>query len=746
MKSKRMLRILSPAVACALLLLPGIASAEFTLDLPSITLQVLDTDVDTDSAKFSEYSDWSSGLQILELDIRGRDSESDRYLDIYGTKVWRDDARMSLGYGVRGSYDIWVDYNKIPHNFGNNAKLLWNRVGNNWAIADPVQADLQAAIEAAPARDFDFIDSLISPHINASDTIDLGIQRDRFATEVDFRSMRKFAWGVEYKHENRTGTRPFGGTFGFNNANEIPEIIDYDTTDAVIRGEFNTENGGLQFGYRYSMFENSNDVMTWDNPFRIDDATNPIAYLAPTTTPFGPNGGIIDLAPDNESNTLFLSGRGRFAGSWWAAGNLSLIEMEQNDPLQPYTVNTAITGISFPSMMPFDPTVKATLPVQNADTSVDVLNFTADVGTDFGDDWKLKLFVRYYDYDNSSPRVEFDGYVRTHAVWEEVPRITVPYSYTKQDIGAEIAWDVSRDARLALLYKMREWDREFRETNSTEEDILRLTYDQNFGQRVQLRGHWETADRTYDSYTPEAQFATFVDPHDLNNQPGLRKYIQANRDYDDWELSLNFYPSDTWQILFGLNGLDEEYPDSEFGLVTNELMRYNFEVSYTPGEDLNFFVFAHASDGESFQRARQSGGTLSTNPADNWDLTLTDDNEQYGLGLNARLTDRWTTNIITQYQEADGFLDFFTPAGGSPSQAVDIDNYDDSELFFFKIRCQYELNAQAAVGFGYWYEDYKLDTELLQGLENYTAGLIALVSSNGDYTANVLSLDLKLSF
>ena len=40
--------------------------------------------------------------------------------------VGRDDARYTLDYGVAGKYALLLDYNKIPHNFGNDGNLLWN--------------------------------------------------------------------------------------------------------------------------------------------------------------------------------------------------------------------------------------------------------------------------------------------------------------------------------------------------------------------------------------------------------------------------------------------------------------------------------------------------------------------------------------------------------------------------------------------------------------------------------------------
>lgn len=735
--------------ACGLLTFSSLALAEddFQLYLDPIVLEVINSDVDTDSAKFNEYGDYGNGFDIPVLVIEGYGSETDRHLRLFGQNLTRDHARTTTEYGVWGKYNIWIDYNKIPHRFGNNAVLIWNQPQpGRLELPDSSQLDLQTAIETAPSRNFALIDSLLAPFIDSANRIDLGLQRNRLDSTIQFRPMEKVSWSIGYKRESRVGNRPVGGDFGFNNTQELPEPIDYVTTDASITGEWNTKTAGVQFGFRHSEFENDNDVLIWDNPFRAVDSTNPIAYLAPTTTTAGPSRGIYDLAPDNESDTLFLTGRKRFGDSWRASGRVVSTTMEQNDRLQAYTLNTAIVGVDYETGGTFNATDPSTLPAQNADLKVDVTALTADLGGDLSDDWKLKLTYDYYDYDPSVPRLEFDGYVRMHAVWEPIPRVTVPYDYTRETLAAKATWDTSDAGRLSFAYKQKAWDRTNRETQSTDEDIVKVTYSHRPGSKWNLRAGWETGDRTHDGYETEAQKVTFLDPEGINNQPGLRKYAQANREYDSYWADLYLYPRDAVQLMFGVRSLDQDYPEGEFGLLSTEMMSYNFEYSYAPGPNLSFFVFGNINEGESFQRSRQSGAVLSTDPDNDWELTLNEDNSVFGLGLNTSSDSGWSTEAILRWSDADGAGDFFTTPAGTPSSATDIANYDDTELWVVKVSCQYALSDSSRIGLRYWYEDYTLDSFLVSGLSNYESGLIALVPSFGDYTANVVGLFLDLDF
>jgi MtrB/PioB family decaheme-associated outer membrane protein len=723
---------------------PAAADEAFKITVDSVDLGILDKDADTRSAKFQEYRDLSSGFDLTNLRIHGEEDGGNRHLFVRADKVGRDDARYGLDYGVSGRYAFSVDYNKIPHRFGNDGTILWNRTGpGTWEIADPVQAQLQGAvIDQFPSGiSAGFLTGLIAPHLAAAGGIDLGLQRDRTRIRLDLGKMGKLAWGAEVRHENREGLRPFGGNFGFNNATEIPETIDYSTTDAELTGEWNGKQGGLRFGYRYSMFENDISTLTWDNPWVAVDGTNPVAYLGPNSSPFSGSRGFADLAPDNDASTFFASGRGRFGG-WWANGTASYALMQQDEPLLPYTLNTAILGIGHDGST-FDASDVNTLPVRNADTEVEVLSLTGNAGTKLGEDWKLTFRYRYYDYDTNSARVEFPGYVRMHAAWEAIPRVTVPYAYTKDDLGAELAWEVTDTSTLALSYRLVSWDREFREVASSDEDIVKLSFDSRPTRKVNIRASYEIGDRSIDDYEVEAQHASFLEPEEVNNQPGLRKFSQAARDVDDYDLSIQLFPADTWNVTFGVSGREEDYPESEFGLVSDDVFQYNFEVAFTPSADLDLYLFGHRADREVFQSSRQSGGSLSTSPADNWSATLDEVVDTWGLGYHGKKGD-FSWEVTGRWSSSDGEADFETPPGGSPSSAVDFGNYEDIELLALNLNLDWAVRSHCAVGLWYLYEDFTTDSFILAGVQPYLPGSFLLAPNNGDYQANVFGLSLKL--
>ncbi|MFQ5527818.1 MAG: MtrB/PioB family outer membrane beta-barrel protein, partial [Thermoanaerobaculia bacterium] len=182
--------------------------------------------------------------------------------------------------------------------------------------------------------------------------------------------------------------------------------------------------------------------------------------------------------------------------------------------------------------------------------------------------------------------------------------------------------------------------------------------------------------------------------------------------------------------------------ESEFGLISDEFLGYNFEVAYNPGASLNCYFFGHIADRESFQRARQSGGTLSTNPLDDWELLLDEDNTTWGFGVTSDNGGPWRYDVSAYYSESDGNADFTTPPGGR--DAVDFNNYEDIELLGVDLQVDYSLGDNSALGFRYLYEDYTINSFNLQGLQNFLPSTLLLVPSFGDYQANVFGLSLKI--
>lgn len=726
------------------------AKDELDVDVDALAFGLLESDVDSGSSRFEEYRDLGSGFWLPRLAVSGGDRWDGRFLELRARNVRRDDARYTFGYGVAGKYEVEVDYNKIPHRFGNDGRTLHTYVGNGqYQLSDATQAQLQTAIQTQftlnrTGVNYAFLNNLLRPYLATATEVDLGLQRDRTRVSIDLGHMGPLAWGFEYRHENRKGTRPIGASFGFSNVVELPEPIDHDTTDASFAGEWNGESSGLRFGYTHSLFRNDVSTLYWDNPFRATNASDPSAYTAPGAGSIGgAAGGFMDLWPDNDAGTVFVAGRTRFAGTWYANGAVNYIRMRQDERLLPYTLNSAVVGIDEAGQT-FDPTDPANLPARNFDGKVDVLNVNAGVGARFGDRLGLDFRFRHYDYDNSSRRLTFPGYVRYHGVWEAIGRINVPYAYTRQDLEAELGYDLARGTRVAVAYRLESWERELREIQDSDEDTLRVMVDSRPFAWLGIHANYDLGSRDTSEYRVEAQLASFTHPEDVNNLPSLRKYDEAERDVDAWRVILELTPSEALSFSISTDARQEDY-DSAHGLLDDETVNLNLDASWTMAAERTLYAFLSRQDRDVFQLGRQSGATLSTNPADDWRIDFDEQTDTAGLGLNVGFGD-WTTDLSARWSEADGFADFFSPPGGTPGDAFDIANYEDIEILSLLLAVDYDITERIAAGFMYRWEDFEIRSFITQGLVNYLPGTLLLVPNNGDYQADVFGLNLKLAF
>jgi hypothetical protein len=127
------------------------------------------------------------------------------------------------------------------------------------------------------------------------------------------------------------------------------------------------------------------------------------------------------------------------------------------------------------------------------------------------------------------------------------------------------------------------------------------------------------------------------------------------------------------------------------------------------------------------------------------------------MGFTQKVGEKLTFDLNGSWSNSDGDADFTAFVGGLPlaspgaglparTQAQDFDNYEDVELLQAIWKLDYKLTEAASVGFWYQYEDYTIDSFILQGLRNYLPGTLLLNANNGDYTANLFALSMKFAF
>jgi MtrB/PioB family decaheme-associated outer membrane protein len=745
----------------------------------NVVIGVGGRDEQTNSSKFMEYRSYPNGAVLPYLRFFGEDKV---LYDISARNALQDDA----WYGLRlekGWFGLRGQFTKVPHIFGNGAVSVLQDMGNGeFRIPDALQQQNQATIDAAfakskPSVNFAFLNNLATGMVNGTERMRVGLQRDRGSLDLDLTRDQPVDVKLAYTYEDRSGSRGSGTAFGFGNVVETPEPIDYRTHDIALSAEWSQKWGLLRGGLRFNMFDNKIPVQTFDNPFRATDSTDASAYQAPgSASVAGASFARIALPPSNDSITGALGFTVKFAGNSRLSADASYGQWTQDESFIPFTTNTAITA-------PFRATDRSFLPAQSLDGRIDTATLAAMFTTRPVKGLNLTARYRRYDLDNKTPRLDFaEGYVRFDGVWEDIPRVNVPYGYTNDNAQVTASYDfpIGDQASLGVEggYKYDRMDRTFRETAHTSQNSVFGSLHVRTSDWLILRGTVEYGTRDYHDLEIElSEEASFLEAgvpanllavpahsSDINVQKsfaslGCKDGVPCNLRYDQaaktlWRANglLQVMPGGNTSVSLSYTYGQDDYDETRYGLVNSKNWAFNAEADYTPSERFNIFALYGREDIRSFLRGRQSGSLVSFDPRDDWTSDSKDIVDTLGGGLTVGIVkDKADLSVFGTYQKVNGNNDLAAVSGGLAELAkrplggvLGIANYDDTKLISISSEVGYKLDKAWKLSLGGIYEDYTLDDAFSTGLSYYMPASFFLNGNDGNYRAG--SLYLRVSY
>jgi hypothetical protein len=472
------------------------------------------------------------------------------------------------------------------------------------------------------------------------------------------------------------------------------------------------------------------------------------------------------LPPDNSAVNGTLGGTLMLPARTRISANVSLGRWTQDSsPFIPYTTNTAIrgeteTGATFPA------TDVSRLPASHLDGRIDVTSFNLSATTRPVDRLTLVARARRYDLANDTTRITLPGYVRFDAVWEEIPRISVPYGFTSTGFDALASYDLG-PVTLEGGFKHRGMERTFRETEDTSENTFVLNADARISSWALLRATFEAGDRDYEHLEIElSEEASFVNPGAPANALAIPppdenpafaatyaslcgvggpvcnlRYDQAKKDITRFGGTLQLTP--TGDSSFNLSYLrtEDDYTESLYGLTKASYDTFSIDADYTPNDRVTAYGFYTYEKIRDEQRGRQSGASISTNPLDDWTSDVEDGVNTFGAGLTLALVkDKWFLDVSGHHQEVDGNNDMFAPPGGAPAAArvnaggvQDLPLYDDTKFTRLGAELRYAFAKSWTAATGGFFEDYEIQDSNTDGLLNYVPGSFFLAANDADY-------------
>ncbi|OGF67421.1 MAG: hypothetical protein A2Y62_15800 [Candidatus Fischerbacteria bacterium RBG_13_37_8] len=643
---------------------------------------------DLRSSKFYEYRDVPNGFFFKYFEVNL--NKGDKYLTFESSNVSLDDANYLFSMGKHGKYNVSIGWDEIPHRFSYEGKTLYVETAPGiYILADQIQTDAQNATPLAAGQ------ALISNFLTGVHEIDLALYRKKTTLDISYEHSVPLNLNLNVSHEKREGTRPFGASLGFSHAIEVAEPIDYRTTNVDANLEYSKDWGTLRGGVWVSAFDNDIQTLQWDNFYRITDRTYSSAYSPGD----GTSRGELALSPSNMAQKVYLNASLKLFKSARLNGSFSYGKFSQNEPLLPYTINHSIA-----EEIPF----ALSAPANSANAKANVANLNLTFTSKITKGVNISAGIRYYNFEDKTEELHLPGYVRFDQVWEEVPLIVEPYSYSPKKYFGDISFNLLKNTTFKVGYSFSSIDRKLGEEDegTSDEGTFKASIDSTLTDWLMLRLGYQHSKREW-SLDGEKEIYPPPVPGTFN----FKRYHEANRDRDALNILVDLMPMEKFDVSLGYMMGKDDYPKSDYGLLNSEFSMVSLDLTYHATENTGIFAFYSYEKYDSDQKSRQSGSVVSTRTIDDWSLSLTDKANTFGGGFNTALKkDKVNLYVYYTYSKVKGDSYMYSPPGGTPDSVVNFTKpLDVTTLNSAKVKLVFRHSEHFLTTIGYWYEQYDLD-------------------------------------
>ena len=366
--------------------------------------------LDDSSAKFGDYTGLEEdGAYVVANAAGGVTLESGYHLDYELLDLGLDSRAAAVEGGKQGAYEFGLWYDRIPHRISDTGETIFGGVGS---------ADLSLPagwVTAGSTAGMTALGTSLRP-------VDVGYDRDRYGANGRFFLGDKWTFGLDYKRDERSGTRPRYGSFG-SVSTELLRPID-DSTDRINADvRYQGKHWFAQLGYFASIYDTKTAGFQFDNPFNA----------------FVPGGdrGQMSLEPDNFYSEVAVSlGWYSLPGNTAITLSAAMGQGTQDTGFNPYTINPNIA-------------VDA-LPLTNLDGDMSVTRANLTVAARPVDRLHLRGSASYDERKNDSKQAAFTSIVHTDLFPIVEDRVNAVYGYERSRLNGSADFDVYVDLTVGV--------------------------------------------------------------------------------------------------------------------------------------------------------------------------------------------------------------------------------------------------------------------------------------------------------
>lgn len=594
-----------------------------------------------------------------------------------------------------------------------------------------IPTPIRSAFEAAP--DDPTRIGIINDLVANTQFSSLKTRRQRFSFDQDFHLTDHWFVNVNVMHERRTGHRPIGlgayartaGPVGAGATwtvfqDELPERVDYRTTDFRASVGYENNRGMIRLDYTGSWFRNEVVNLIWTNPFEVTprEATSGGTRWRFATDQLYTN-------PDNHANTISVTGRLKLPAESFFSALLAYSMRRQNAPFDPYTLNTAVvTGVP-PGVVPTD---ASTLPQRSLNGEVNTTTGDAVLGTRH---WKTVLLTAHYrafNLNNEDVVINFPGFVNMGSFWVSsidgapVTAFQAPSSYLRQQASIEAVWRPTKRFQWRVAPTWEAWNRSFRQVARLNEWGFETGFIAEPAKWVNARLNYRYGDRIPESTYIPAQ----------NEFANLRVFDQDHRITNNPSLILNFGGKGPWLVSATYSYLSQAHDQNLFGLSKYLRGAAGVDVNYAPDDRWGVVAYYnHERIGYHYRSIAKENDPFAFDPSDEWDRNTSDKVDSFGVGFNALSRDqKWqfSTNydfsLANQRITTTNPLDPLFPIDATGHPFPDV----KSNFHEVSVDTSYAFRPNWKAGARYTFSPYRLEDFATDNLTPY----MPVQSATGD--------------
>jgi len=666
------------------------------------------TSIDGDPARFQRYQDVRNGL--LFSGFRYKFDAPDGAYDFHAraNNVGYRDQEYFATYNRTGKLSITGAYQQIPQFYSVDTMTPFTRGTSTLLLDDATQLALQNS--SSPS---------LTAYVPLAPQFDLRERRDVGRVDVVATPTPKLDVTANFTTQKHGGELPFGASFGFSNDVEVPLPYQSRANDFTIGTEWNNTKNMLRVAYSGSWFDNQAPTLVWDSPLDLNDAAST------------PGKGRMSLWPSNSAQTISFGGYTKLARKTQVTGFFSYGLWSNNEPLEPFTINSALAPIA--------------LPRTNTDAEAHVFSTNLNLTSHPTTDWRFGARFRNYTYSNHMPATSITNYNNYDSGTSTTPTGGPDlYAHNRTTFDADATWDKVKPLALTVGYthNANGWDA--RTFQSSGEDLFRVSADAVGSSWATFRVQYEIGSRT-GSGLDQTQLTA------IGEHPEMRYYDLADRTRNRFGGQVDIVPSDVW--MFSVSGglLHDDYSNTVFGLQKSNGNTFSMAADYHLPNGLGAGATYNFERYTGLQQSHEGDSSTAqfNDPLRNWTSDSTETVHYFSIyAMPPRIGRNTEVRFSYDFSHAAADNLYTIPAGSpiaTPNQLPEVFN----KLQQLHVDARYRLTKNLAGTFSYLYEplsifDYAFDPSVVNGIAQPSSLVLGYVYR--PYTANSFQFGVRYLF